>query len=36
MTEDAFNGLKMKFGHKEFDLRKKNDVLWTFRGCFRG
>ena len=36
MPEDASNGLKMKFGHQEFDPRKKNDVLWTFRGCFRG
>ena len=36
MPEIASDGLKTKFGHKEFDLRTENDKVWTFRGCFRG
>ena len=36
MPEIASDGLKMKFGHKEFDLRTENDKVWTFRGRFRG
>ena len=36
MPEDASNGLKMKFGHQEFDSRREIDMFHAFRGCFRG
>ena len=32
MPEIASDGLKMKFGHIEFDLRTENDMVLTFRG----
>ena len=36
MPEIASDGLKTKFGHKEFDLRTENDMVWTFRGEKQG
>ena len=35
-SENAFGGLKTKFGHAEFVLRRENGTVRTFRGCFRG
>ena len=36
MPEIASDGLKTKFGHKEFDSLREIGMVHAFRGCFRG